>query len=195
MRVVTSARLAREGKRLRRRPSSRPAAGACSSLSDVPHVAQKVSSSGRIAAPHVTQAEAVASLASVRLPQCAQNGSRRVDDATTPGAAHSLSSGHGRMGRERRIRARAPRSTPAVRCSAKGGADATSVRHADGIDTTGVECRRWRRTTRLRRRRAFRSRCRTMNRRCSNGHKMRRQSSLASREYPGKTREYRARSL
>ena len=43
--------------------------------SDVPHVAQKVSSSGRIAEPQVTQDCAVASLASVRRPQCAQNGS------------------------------------------------------------------------------------------------------------------------
>ncbi|MDB4911971.1 MAG: hypothetical protein JWO39_2794, partial [Gemmatimonadetes bacterium] len=39
------------------------------------HVAQKVSSSGRMAEPHVTQDCAVASLASERLPQCAQNGS------------------------------------------------------------------------------------------------------------------------
>jgi hypothetical protein len=43
--------------------------------SDVPHVAQKVSSSGRMAEPQVTHDCAVASLASVRLPQCAQNGS------------------------------------------------------------------------------------------------------------------------
>jgi hypothetical protein len=34
-----------------------------------------VSSSGRMAEPHVTQDCAVASLASVRRPQCAQNGS------------------------------------------------------------------------------------------------------------------------
>ena len=50
-------------------------AGSATVSSEVPHVAQKVSSSGRIAEPHDTHACALARRASVRLPQCAQNGS------------------------------------------------------------------------------------------------------------------------
>ncbi|HXT48625.1 MAG TPA: hypothetical protein VN717_08285 [Gemmatimonadaceae bacterium] len=48
--------------------------GSAFGLTGVPQVAQKVSSSGRIAEPQVTQAAAAASFASVRRPQCAQNG-------------------------------------------------------------------------------------------------------------------------
>ncbi|HXY31685.1 MAG TPA: hypothetical protein VEI06_13325 [Gemmatimonadaceae bacterium] len=40
-----------------------------------PQLEQKLSRSGRSGAPHVAQAEAAASSASVRRPQCAQKGS------------------------------------------------------------------------------------------------------------------------
>jgi hypothetical protein len=71
MRVVASARLAVKGSVF----ATAFGASSASLSSGVPHVAQKVSSSGRMAEPHVTHDCAVASLASVRLPQCAQNGS------------------------------------------------------------------------------------------------------------------------
>jgi hypothetical protein len=70
MRVVGSGRLAVNGSVL----DTIFGASGFPSSSDVPHVAQKVSRSGRMAEPQVTQDCAVASRASVRLPQCAQKG-------------------------------------------------------------------------------------------------------------------------